>query len=123
LHARFLLFGYLDMTTGEIVTHRLEHENADTRKFQAGLPESARVGTLGATVRLRLSHSMEPFRPVGCPDSGPLPSSLRMMHVEILLLCLDGIDLVRRAGCEPAFPITGTGVLLLDDRRVSKLHR
>jgi hypothetical protein len=36
---------------------------------------------------------------------------------------LDRFDLVRRAGHEPAFPITGTGVLLLDDRRISKLHR
>ena len=33
------------------------------------------------------------------------------------------LHLVRRAGYEPAFPVTGTGVLLLDDRRVSKLHR
>ena len=46
-----------------------------------------------------------------------------MMQPEILPVCLDGIDLVRRVGCEPAFPVTGTGVLLLDDRRISKLHR
>jgi len=38
-------------------------------------------------------------------------------------VCLDCFDLVRRAAFESAFPITGTGVLLLDDRRVSKLHR
>jgi len=31
--------------------------------------------------------------------------------------------LVRRADFEAAFPITGTGVLLLDDRCVSKLDR
>ena len=36
---------------------------------------------------------------------------------------LHRFDLVRRAAFEAAFPITGTGVLLLDDRRVSKLHR
>jgi hypothetical protein len=46
-----------------------------------------------------------------------------MMQVGILLLCLDNFDLVRRSAFEAAFPITGTGVLLLDDRRVSKLHR
>ena len=46
-----------------------------------------------------------------------------MMQAEIMLLCLDGFDLVRRAAFEAAFPITGTGVLHLDDRRVSKLHR
>ena len=46
-----------------------------------------------------------------------------MMQVGIVPRCLDGFDLVRRAGDEPAFPTTGTGVLLLDDRRVSKLHR
>ena len=36
---------------------------------------------------------------------------------------LDRFDLVRRAGSEPAFPDTGSSVLHLDDRRVSKLHR
>jgi hypothetical protein len=46
-----------------------------------------------------------------------------MMQVEILLLCPDGFDLVRRGGDEPAFPTTGTGVPLLDDLGVSKLHR
>jgi len=35
---------------------------------------------------------------------------------------LDRFDLVRQAAFEAAFPITGTGVLLLDDRR-SKRHR
>jgi hypothetical protein len=44
-----------------------------------------------------------------------------MMQAEIMLLCLDGFDLVRRAAFEAAFPITGTSVLLLDDRR-SKQH-
>jgi len=46
-----------------------------------------------------------------------------MTQAEILPVSLDSFDLVRRAGDEPAFPITGTGVLHLDDRRVSKLHR
>jgi hypothetical protein len=36
---------------------------------------------------------------------------------------LDRFDLVRRAAFEAAFPITGTGVLLLDDRRVSRFRR
>ena len=40
-----------------------------------------------------------------------------MMQVEILLLYLDNFDLVRRAAFGAAFPITGTSVLLLDDRR------
>ena len=34
-----------------------------------------------------------------------------------LALCRDNFDLVRRAAFGVAFPITGTGVLLLDDRR------
>jgi len=45
------------------------------------------------------------------------------MQAEILPVCLGHFDLVRRAAFEPAFPITGTGVLLLDDRRVSKQQR
>ena len=46
-----------------------------------------------------------------------------IVRIEILPVYLDRFDLVRRAAFEAAFPITGTGVLLLDDRRVSKLHR
>ena len=34
----------MDLTTGEIVTRRLEHENCEARKFYAGLGEKARVG-------------------------------------------------------------------------------
>ncbi len=44
LHTRFQQIALLDMTTGEIVTRRLEHENGEARRFYAGLPESARVG-------------------------------------------------------------------------------
>jgi len=44
LHTRFQQIAYLDMTTGEIVTRPLEHENCEARKFYAGLPEKARVG-------------------------------------------------------------------------------
>ncbi|MGD0227052.1 MAG: transposase [Terriglobia bacterium] len=44
LHTRFQQIAYLDLTTGEIVTRRLEHENCEARKFYAGLPEKARVG-------------------------------------------------------------------------------
>jgi transposase len=34
----------LDLTTGEIVSRRLERENCEAREFYAGLPEKARVG-------------------------------------------------------------------------------
>ena len=44
LHTRFQQIAYLEMTTGEIVTRPLEHENCEARKFYAGLPEKARVG-------------------------------------------------------------------------------
>jgi len=44
LHTRFQQIAYLDTTTGEIVTRRLEHENCEARKFYVGLGEKARVG-------------------------------------------------------------------------------
>ena len=44
LHTRFQVIAYVDLTTGEIVTRRLEHENCAARKFYAGLGEKARVG-------------------------------------------------------------------------------
>jgi transposase len=44
LHTRFQVIAYVDLTTGEIVTRRLEHENCEARKFYAGLGEQARVG-------------------------------------------------------------------------------
>jgi hypothetical protein len=33
LHTRFQVIAYVDLTTGEIVTRRLEHENGEARKF------------------------------------------------------------------------------------------
>jgi transposase len=44
LHTRFQVIAYVDLTTGEIVTRRLEHENGEARKFYASLGEKARVG-------------------------------------------------------------------------------
>lgn len=44
LHTRFQVISYVELTTGEIVTRRLEHENCEARKFYAGLGEQARVG-------------------------------------------------------------------------------
>ena len=44
LHTRFQVIAYVDLTTGEIVTRRLEHENCEARKFYVGLGEKARVG-------------------------------------------------------------------------------
>ena len=46
-----------------------------------------------------------------------------MIQAEILPVCLDRLDLVRRAAFEAAFQTTGASVLLLDNRRISKLHR
>jgi hypothetical protein len=46
-----------------------------------------------------------------------------MMQTEILLVCLDRFDLVRRTAFEAAFLITGTGVLHLDDRRSKQPQR
>jgi len=43
-HSRFQQIACLDTTTGEIVTHRLERQNGEARKFYAGLSERARVG-------------------------------------------------------------------------------
>ena len=44
LHTRFQQIAYVDKTTGEIVTRRLEHANGEARKFYAELGERARVG-------------------------------------------------------------------------------
>lgn len=44
LHTRFQVISYVDLTTGEIVTRRLEHEKCEARKFYASLGEQARVG-------------------------------------------------------------------------------
>ncbi len=44
LHTRYQEIAMLDLTTGEVVTRRLEHEKGEARAFYAGLPERARVG-------------------------------------------------------------------------------
>ncbi len=44
LHTRFQVIAYVELTTGEIVTCRLEHEHCEARKFYASLGDKARVG-------------------------------------------------------------------------------
>lgn len=44
LHTRFQQIAYVDESTGELVTSRLEHVNGEARRFYAGLGEPARVG-------------------------------------------------------------------------------
>jgi len=43
-HSRFQQIAMLDPQTGEVIEHRLEHENGEARKFYAGLATPARVG-------------------------------------------------------------------------------
>jgi hypothetical protein len=43
-HTRFQQIAMVNITTGEIVTRRLEHNNGEARKFYAALPGPARVG-------------------------------------------------------------------------------
>jgi len=44
LLSRFQQIAVLDTTTGEIVTHRLEHENGEAERFYTGLKEKVLVG-------------------------------------------------------------------------------
>jgi len=44
LHPRYQQIAMLDMTTGEVVTRRLEHENGEARAFYASLQGPVRVG-------------------------------------------------------------------------------
>jgi transposase len=44
LHTRYQQIAWLDSTTGEIVTRRLEHENGEARAFYQSLLPGARVG-------------------------------------------------------------------------------
>ena len=43
-HTRFQQIAMLDVTTGEVIERRLEHENGDVEKFYGTLPGPARVG-------------------------------------------------------------------------------
>ena len=43
-HTRFQQIAMLEVTTGELVERRLEHENGDAERFYATLPGPARVG-------------------------------------------------------------------------------
>lgn len=44
LHTRYQIIAMVDTETGEVVTHRLEHENGEARKFYASLPQPALIG-------------------------------------------------------------------------------
>ena len=44
LHSRYQQIAMLEFSDGEIVTRRLEHENAEAQKFYAGLPKPSLVG-------------------------------------------------------------------------------
>ena len=44
LHTRYQVIATLDGSTGEIVTHRLEHEGGEAARFYAGLEKPALVG-------------------------------------------------------------------------------
>ena len=63
-------------------------------KFSGGLRESKLEADTSCPPRGRDTCG---YGCVGCSDSDPRPSFLRMIQAEILLLCLDGFDLVRRA--------------------------
>jgi len=42
-HSRFQQMAMVDTETGELVKHRLDHSNGETRNFYAGLPRPVRV--------------------------------------------------------------------------------
>ena len=56
-HTRFQQIAMLEVTTGELVERRLEHENGDAERFYATLPGPARVG-MEATINAQWFERM-----------------------------------------------------------------
>ena len=44
LHSRYQVIALVETETGEVVTHRLEHENGEARAFYATLPKPSLIG-------------------------------------------------------------------------------